>query len=101
MDPVLEVWIEDHTSPVRICLAGLLDSSTSASLLSLTEQLICEGAKDFVVDAGALEIGDAPGANALTIFQRRARHEGGSLSWEGLDFVHRDRLTWGDAAHSL
>jgi hypothetical protein len=86
MEPVMEVWIDDRTSPVTIRLMGLLDSSTSPSLLALFNELLGNGAKDFLLDAGGLEIGDGWGATALTVLQRRARGAGGSLRWEGVDF---------------
>jgi hypothetical protein len=86
MDPDLEVWVDERATPVIIRMTGVLDSSTNQSLLSLMEQLLVEGKCHFIVDAGEVEIGDAWGASALTVFQRRTREAGGSLTWEGVDF---------------
>jgi hypothetical protein len=49
-----------------------------------------------MIDAGAVEIGDAPGAKALMKFRRRTREVGGSLTWEGVDFDQpRHRVSMG------
>jgi anti-anti-sigma regulatory factor len=85
MDPDLEIWIDDRTSPVVICMAGVLDSSTSQSFLTLMDSLLAKGVRQILMDAGALEVADAWGASALTVLQRRARDAGGSLMWEGLE----------------
>jgi hypothetical protein len=89
MDPAMELWVDDRTMPVRIRMAGRLDSSTSPSLLALLDQLLAEGVRQFLMDAGELDIGDAWGATALTACQRRARDAGGSLIWEGVELGPR------------
>jgi hypothetical protein len=84
-EAVLEIWLDDRAPPAIIRLAGVLDQSTIRTLLSLVDGLFVKGVRHFLVDAGDLEIGDASGANELTVFQRRTREAGGSLHWEGLD----------------
>jgi hypothetical protein len=76
---VLEIWIDYDRSPVAIRLAGVLDRTTRSALLSVIDDLIFEGVNTFVIDAGAVEIGDASGADALTLCRRRARRRSGPL----------------------
>jgi anti-anti-sigma regulatory factor len=85
MDPELEIWIDDHTSPVVIRMSGVLGSSTSQSFLTLMDSVLAKGVRRILMDAGALEITDAWGASALTVLQRRMRDAGGALTWEGVD----------------
>jgi hypothetical protein len=88
MDPAMELGIDDRTLPVRIRIAGRLDSSTSPSLLALLDQLLAQGVRHFLLDAGGLEIGGAWGAAALSLFQQRVHDAGESLIWEGIDLGH-------------
>ncbi len=79
MDPLLEIWVDYDKSPVAIRLAGVLDRTTKSALLSVIDDLIFEGINTFVIDAGAVEIGDASGAEALARCRRRARRRSGPL----------------------
>jgi hypothetical protein len=86
MRPGLEIWIDKRMSPAIIRLTGVLDQTTEGRLLRFMDELLIEGVRDLVMDAGRVEIGDAAGASALTRIQRRTREVGGSLKWEGVDF---------------
>jgi hypothetical protein len=85
MCPVLEIRIDQCTSPVTICLTGILDTTTEGTFLRVMDELLAEGVQHLMIDAGAAEVGDASGASALTKLQRRTREVGGSLTWEGVD----------------
>ncbi|HUZ10813.1 MAG TPA: hypothetical protein VMU76_11675 [Acidimicrobiales bacterium] len=88
MEPALEMSIEDDHSPVLVRLVGTLDDTTSASLLSLMNDLFNEGVRQVVLDVDEVQI-TAPGATALTLCQRLARESGASLLWDGVPFVRR------------
>jgi anti-anti-sigma regulatory factor len=96
MEPILEIWLDDRSAPAIIRMAGVLDQRTKRSLLSLVDHLFAQGARHFLVDAGDLEIGDASGANELTMLQRRTREAGGSVTWEGVDFGQPRRCGLGE-----
>jgi anti-anti-sigma regulatory factor len=96
MDPIMELWVDDRKRPVRISMVGRLDSSTSPSLLALLDQLLAEGVRQFLMDAGELDIGDAWGATALSVLQQCARDAGWSLIWEGLHLSPRNPLARGN-----
>jgi hypothetical protein len=81
LDPILEMWVDVRSDPAAFRVVGLLDWSTQRPLLSFVEQLLVEGVRHFTLDVAELEIGDAQGANALAVFQQRARQSGGSLVW--------------------
>ena len=85
MDPLLEIWVDDSRSPVSIRLTGVLDRTTRSAFLSVLDDVILEGIDTLVIDSGALEIGDALGAEALALCQRRARDASQTLIWDGLD----------------
>ena len=72
LDPSLEIWVDYSRSPVVIRLAGVLDRTTRSALLSVMDDLIFEGIDSFVIDAGAVDIGDASGAEVLALCHRRA-----------------------------
>jgi hypothetical protein len=67
MDPILEVWIDHSRFPVAVRLDGVLDGTTRSAFLSVMSDLMLEGVHSVVIDAGAVEIGDALGAEALAI----------------------------------
>jgi len=67
MDPLLEIWVDYRRSPVAIRLAGVLDGTTRSAFLSVMDDVIFEGTNTLVIDAGAVEIGDASGAQALAL----------------------------------
>jgi anti-anti-sigma regulatory factor len=85
MRPALEIRIDERTSPAIIRLTGVLDQTTVKTFLRFMDELLVDGVRNFVMDAGRVEIGDAAGASALTRLQRRTREVGGSLTWEGVD----------------
>jgi hypothetical protein len=85
MDPVLEIWVEDDRSPVLVRLVGTLDQTTSASLLSVMNDLFTEGCRQLLVDLAGADIA-ASGGTTLAVCQRRARESGGSLLWDGVHF---------------
>ena len=96
MKPVLEIWLDDRSAPVIIRMVGVLDQRTTGSLLTLVDDLFAQGARQFLVDAGDLLIGDALGRNELTQFQRHTRQAGGSVTWEGVDFGQPRRCGLGE-----
>jgi hypothetical protein len=86
MDPILEVWIDYSRSPVAVRLDGVLDGSTRSAFLSVMSDLMLEGVHTVVIDAGAVEIVDALGAEALALCHARLREAGRVLNWDGVDF---------------
>jgi len=86
MDPTLEVWIDYSRSPVAVRLDGVLDGTTRSAFLSVMSDLMLEGVHTVVIDAGALEIVDALGAEALALCRARLREAGRVLIWDGVDF---------------
>ncbi len=85
LDPSLEIWVDDSRSPVVIRVAGVLDRTTRSALLSVMDDLIFEGIDTFVIDAGAVDIGDASGAEVLALCHRRAPDASRTLISDGLD----------------
>jgi hypothetical protein len=86
MEPLLEIWVDYSRTPVAIRLAGVLDGTTRSAFLSAMDDVIFEGTDTLVIDAGAVEIGDASGAQALALCHRRARDASRTLIWDGLEF---------------
>ncbi len=86
MDPTLEVWIDYSRSPVAVRLDGVLDGTTRSAFLSVMSDLMLEGVHTLVIDAGAVEIVDALGAEALALCHARLREAGRVLIWDGVDF---------------
>jgi hypothetical protein len=85
MDPILEVWIDHSRFPVAVRLDGVLDGTTRSAFLSVMSDLMLEGVHSVVIDAGAVEIGDALGAEALAICRARLREAGRMLIRDGVD----------------
>jgi hypothetical protein len=85
MDPILEMWIDYSRSPVAVRLDGVLDGATRSAFLSVMSDLMLEGVQTVVIDAGAVEIVDALGAEALAFCHRRLREAGRMLIWDGVD----------------
>ena len=67
MDPVLEIWIdEDGRPPALVRLVGVLDLSTSDSLLFVIRQLFDEGSRQVTIDMTRAEVAlESRGRNAL------------------------------------
>ena len=85
MDPILEVWIDYSRSRVAVRLDGVLDGTTRSAFLSLMSDLMLEGVQTVVIDAEAVEIVDALGAEALALCHARLREAGRILIWDGVD----------------
>lgn len=78
MDPVLEVSIDDSSSPVIIELVGALDHGTKAGLSSRIDQPLSERFREFTMDLDGAIV-DASGAWALVVGQRPVRESGGTM----------------------
>jgi len=67
MDPVLEIWIdEDGRPPALVRLVGVLDLSSSDSLLLVIRQLFDEGSRQVTIDMTCAEVAlESRGHNAL------------------------------------
>ena len=78
MDPLLELSIDYSHSPVAVRLDGVLDGTTRSAFLSVMGDLMLEGVQTVVIDAGAVEVVDAFGAEALalchTCYEKRVGH---------------------------
>ena len=68
MDPVLEIWVdEDGRPPALVRLVGVLDLSTSDSLLLVIRQLFDEGSRQVTIDMTRAEVAlESRGHNAST-----------------------------------
>ena len=66
MDPVLEIWVdEDGAPPALVRLVGVLDLSTSDSLLLVIRQLFDEGSRQVTIDMTRAEVAlESRGHNA-------------------------------------
>ncbi len=89
MDPLLEISIDHGRSPVAVRLDGVLDGTTRSAFLSVLGDLMLEGVQTVVINAGAVEIVDASGAEALALCHGRFREAGRILIWDGVDFAPR------------
>ena len=81
MDPVLELWIDVKSTPVRVRLAGVLNNDTCRSVRSVIEELLDDGHRDLAVQIEELKLPDAAGFSSLVAIQRLVKCAGGSLSW--------------------
>jgi len=89
--PVLEIWIDELTSPATIRLEGVLDRTTEGPFLRFIDQLLLDGVRHLMIDAGAVEVGDVTGGSALTRLRRRICELGGSLT--GRESMSGNRAT--------
>jgi len=78
-DVALELWVEADAEPVRIRMAGRLDSSTVATLDAVVAELIGEGALDIELCTDGLRTVDASAVGALADVERRVRAAGGTM----------------------
>ena len=83
LDPMLEITVHDRQIPVSIRLIGMLNRASGRSLLSMVDDLIAEGARFFVMDAGGVAV-DSGGRAALARCQRHVREAGGMLVCQAL-----------------
>jgi hypothetical protein len=79
MDPVLEIWVDDDTSPVSLRLRGLLNSTTRVPFLSLMGELLENGARRFLIDIRDVHVGEPGGRELLALRQRQVCDAGGTL----------------------
>ncbi len=77
-DVALEMWIDVTTDPVAIRLAGVLDESTGANLLSVVEDCVAEGRLDFELDTNALRV-DGSGRRVIEAIRAQVLRCGGRL----------------------
>lgn len=93
-DPELEIWIDHGAFPVSVCLAGVVDRATGATLLEMLEDLLVGGATHFVLDLTDTVI-FASGVHQLELCRRRSQEAGGSLVLKGVEFpeqFHQENL---------
>jgi len=77
-DVALEMWIDVTTDPVGIRLAGVLDESTGANLLSVVEDCVADGRLDFDLDTSALRV-DGSGRRVIDAIRAQVVRGGGRL----------------------
>ena len=81
MEPVLELWVDVKTTPVTIRLAGVLDNLTCTSVVSIIEQLLDEGYRDFTMEVDDLEPLSTAGFSSLVAIEYLVTNAGGL--WAG------------------
>jgi ABC-type transporter Mla MlaB component len=77
------MWIDVEQVPIRIRLAGTLEEGTAGSLISVVQDQILDGGRDFELDTSALHVSDAAGFSVLTALARLVSESGGRLTWDG------------------
>lgn len=82
-DVALEMWIDVERVPILIRLEGTLERGTAGSLVSVVQDQILDGGRDFELDTSALHVSDAAGFTALKALARLVRESGGRLRWNG------------------
>jgi hypothetical protein len=87
-DVALEIWIDVEQVPTRIRLAGTLERGTAGSLVSVVQDQILEGSRDFELDTSSLYVPDEAGLSALT-----ARAVGKRVRWSAHVGSVNDRRT--------
>jgi anti-anti-sigma regulatory factor len=85
MDPVLEIWIDDGTSPIAVRLHGLLDATTRSPLLSMMDELLGSGGRKFLIDIRDAYVCEACGVELLALCQRQVYEAGGTVDWTGMN----------------
>jgi hypothetical protein len=80
-DVALEMWIDVSADPVRIRLAGVLDESTGANLLTVIDECVAEGRLDFALDTCKLRL-EASGCRVIARLRDRVDGAGGRLDWD-------------------
>ena len=83
-DVALEIWIDVEQVPTRIRLAGTLERGTAGSLVSVVQDQILEGSRDFELDTSSLYVPDEAGLSALTALAQLVSESGGWLTWDRL-----------------
>ena len=82
-DIALEIWIDVEQVPVTIQLAGTLAHATGSNVVSVVEELIADGCRDFELQTSGLIVSDAGGADFLVDLERVVQSCGGHLLWGG------------------
>ena len=84
MDPVLEIWIDDRTTPITMRLHGLLDATTRSPLLSLMDELLGSGDRTIpLIDIKDAYVCEACGIDLLALCQRSTKpvEQSTGLAW--------------------
>ena len=82
-DVALEIWIDVERFPILIRLEGTLERGTAGSLVSVVQDQILHGGREFELDTSALHVSDAAGFSALKALARLVGESGGRLRWVG------------------
>jgi hypothetical protein len=77
-DVALEMWIDATSDPVAIRLAGVLDESTGANLLSVVEDCVAQGQLDFDFDTSALRV-EGSGWQVIERIRAQIHESGGRM----------------------
>jgi hypothetical protein len=77
-DVALEMWIDVTSEPVAIRLAGVLDASTGANLLSVVRDCVAQGRLDFDLDTSALRV-DGSGWQVINRMRQQIVDSGGHM----------------------
>jgi len=77
-DVALEMWIDVSSEPVAIRLAGVLDESTGANLLSVVRDCVDQGRLEFDLDTSALRV-DRSGWQVIERMRQQIVGSGGHL----------------------
>jgi ABC-type transporter Mla MlaB component len=100
MTSMLDMSIDRHSTRAVICLAGRLDSTTSAKLISAIEDLLLIGVCDFTISSSELDVADTAGPGVLAdLFHLMQRH-GARLQWDGATSIGFRALRGLSAEHS-
>jgi anti-anti-sigma regulatory factor len=82
-DVALEIWIDVERFPILIRLEGTLERGTAGSLVSVVQDQILHGGREFELDTSALHVSDAAGFSALKALAQLVGESGGRLRWVG------------------
>ena len=82
-DVALEMWVDVERVPILIRLEGTLERGTAGSLVSVVQDQILVGGREFELDTSALHVSDAAGFSALKALARLVSESGGRLRWDG------------------
>ena len=77
-DVALEMWIDVTCEPVVIRLAGVLDESTGANLLSVVKDCVAQGRLDFELDSRGVRIDDS-GRRVIERIREQIHASGGQI----------------------
>jgi anti-anti-sigma regulatory factor len=83
------MWIDVERVPILIRLEGTLERETAGSLVSVVQDQILDGGREFELDTSALDVSDAAGFSALKAIARLVSESGGRLRWDGSTTVRQ------------